>query len=128
AYDSAGRQSSATDQMGRTTSYQYDPLGHLTGVVLPAVFDPESNQTVQPTTSYAFDAYDNMTQITDAKGRVTRFAFDQFGREVSHTLPMAQAETKSYDSFGRLDTATDFAGQQTKYHYDSLGRVDTKTF
>jgi YD repeat-containing protein len=52
AYDSRGRQTSVTDQMGRTTQYQYDSFGRMTAVILPAVLNPETNQTVNPTTVY----------------------------------------------------------------------------
>src|SRR5207244_3557242 len=134
AYDSNGRQTSVTDQMGLTTQYQYDTAGRLIGVTLPAVFDPQSGRTVNPTTSYSYDIYGDMTQIKDALGRITSFTFDQFGHQLTHTLPAIQpppalppSESETYDSFGRLSTATDFANNHTVYAYDTLGRVQSKT-
>jgi YD repeat-containing protein len=40
AYDNLGRRTSQTDQLGRTTSYEYDVIGNLTAVELPMVDDP----------------------------------------------------------------------------------------
>jgi RHS repeat-associated protein len=128
SYDSQGRQSTVTDQMGRTTQDQYDAQGRLIAVVQPAVFDPVTNATVNPTTQYGYDAYGDLTSIRDAKGRLTQFTFDQFGHQLTHTLPLGQTESWTFDAFGRTATHTDFKGQLTQYHYDALGRVDTKTF
>jgi YD repeat-containing protein len=112
-YDNQGRRKTSTDQMGLTTTYQYDIFGRLTGVVLPPVADPRNNNVfVNPTTTYSYDIYGDMTQITDAiannpgqsgdTNRVTKFTFDQFGHQMTHTLPMGQSESSTYDSFGRL--------------------------
>jgi RHS repeat-associated protein len=127
-YDGLGRQTSVTDQMDRPTQYQYDTFGRLTAVLLPAVLDPETGKTVNPTTNYTYNIYGNLIQIQDAKGRLTQFTFDQFGHQLTRTLPLGQQESTTYDAFGREGTHTDFKGQQTVFHYDSLGRVDTKTF
>jgi RHS repeat-associated protein len=128
SYDNRGRQISTTDQMGRTTQYQYDVNSRLTAVVLPAVFDPLSGTTVNPTTKYEYDAYGNLTKITDARNRTTTFTFDQFNHQLTRTLPMGQQETTTYDAFGREATHTDFKGQKETFAYDSLGRVQEKDF
>ena len=128
SYDNEGRQISQTDQMGSTTKYQYDAEGRITAVLLPTVVDPQSGNLANATTYYAYDAYDDPTQIRDAKGQITQFTFDQFGNQLTQTLPMGQVESTSYDAFGRQAMQTDFKGQNEVLHYDSLGRVDTKTF
>jgi RHS repeat-associated protein len=128
AYDSKGRQASVTDQMGRVTQYQYDSSNRMTAVIMPAVLDPETNQTINPTTIYSYDIYGNLSSIKDAKGRVTSFTFDQFGHQLTRTLPMSQQESTTYDAYGREATHVDFKGQTEVFHYDTLGRNDTKTF
>jgi RHS repeat-associated protein len=97
-------------------------------VILPTVYDPQAQQYVPPTTTYVYDAYGDMTTMTDAKGRTRQFAYDAFGHELSRTLPLGQVETTTYDAYGREATFTDFKGQEEVIHYDSLGRNDTKTF
>src|SRR5262249_24403761 len=135
-----GRQTSVTDQMGRTTNYQYDSFGRLAAVILPAVLDPQTGQNTRPTTKYTYDVYGNMNSIQDAIGvadatsnpgeRGTSFTFDQFGHQLTHTLPLPSglSESSTYDSYGRVATQTDFAQQQTVYHYDALGRVYEKDY
>jgi RHS repeat-associated protein len=127
-YDADGQEASETDQMGLTTSYRYDGTGNLIAVIEPAVLNPATGHMVNPATQYAYDAYGDMVQVTDALGRVTRYSFDQFGNQLTEALPMGQTKSSTYDSYGRLATSTDFDGQKTVYHYDSLDRVDTTTY
>jgi len=98
--------------MYHTTQYQYDSFGRMTAVILPAVLNPETNQTVNPTTVYGYDTYGNLASITDAKGRVTSFTFDQFGHQLTRTLPMTQSESTTYDLYGREATHVDFKGHR----------------
>ena len=127
-YHELGQRVGATDQAGLTTNYEYDIQGQLTAVILPVVFDPETNTTIRPRYEYGYNQYGNNTSIEDPKHRITSFTYDQFGRQVTRTLPMGQTESQSYDNFGRLVSTTDFKGQITEYLYDSLGRLETRNY
>jgi YD repeat-containing protein len=65
-YDNLGRRTSATNHMGITSQYQYDTFGRLTGVVLPPVVNPATGHAVNRTTTYSYDIFGDITQITDA--------------------------------------------------------------
>jgi RHS repeat-associated protein len=121
-YDSQGRKIAETDANNNTTQYQYDQYGQLVGVIEPAVLDsdpssPTYGQTVNPTYTYTYDPYGNLSSITDAKGRVTSYTYDQFGHKLTEKLPMSQTESWGYNTLGQLTSFTDFNGDVTQYTY-----------
>ncbi len=97
AYDALGRKVSQTDQNGNITTYTYDQLGELLTVTEPAVTDGNPNSptygtSVNPVTTYAYDAVGNQISQTDANGNTTKYSYDVMGRKISRTLPMGQTE------------------------------------
>ena len=91
-------------------------------MIEPAVYNPATGATVNPTYQYTYDAYGDLTSSTDALGRVTQYGYDQFGNMVSETLPMGgQSETWNYNSLDQLTSQTDFDGNTTDYTYYGTG-------
>ena len=67
-YDQQGEKIAETDSNGNKTQYQYDQHGNLTEVIEPAVYNPATGATVNPTYQYTYDAYGDQTSTTDALG------------------------------------------------------------
>ncbi|OGV70697.1 MAG: hypothetical protein A3K18_24040 [Lentisphaerae bacterium RIFOXYA12_64_32] len=128
-YDQLGRRIAETDQAGVTKDFEYDQQGHLAAVELPAVPDPEHNNTpTRPRHDYGYDLYGRLMTITDPKDRQISFSYDKFSRQLSRTLPATvehpnRTEHTEYDDYGRVAKQIDFKGQVTAFSYDAQGWV-----
>jgi len=89
-----------TNALGNTTTYQYNAAGELTAVIAPTV------NGVTPTTSYTYDANGNLLTSTDANGAVTSY---------------------SYDANGNLLSVEDGAGNTVSYTYNAGDQVLSQT-
>lgn len=100
SYDVAGRTITLVEGSGslaRTTQYQYDLLGRR----IAEVVDPGTGR-LNLTTSYAYDAADNLIRRTDANGQVTRFYYDAANRLVYTVDPLGALTKNWYDAAGRV--------------------------
>jgi YD repeat-containing protein len=87
------------------------------------------------TTTFAYDAAGNRTQLTDPLGRTTSYAYDALNRLKMVTQPDPDGggplgtpvTTRSYDLAGRLKSLTDAVNNLTTYNYDDAGRLWTVT-
>ncbi len=77
------------------------------------------------TTSYGYDAEDNLISRTDPNGHVTNYSYDGAARQTSTTLNGATT-SYGYDVAGNVTTITDPDGRKTTYTLDALNRP-TKT-
>jgi len=68
---------------------------------------------------------DNLTQVTDANGKVTTYEYDDFGRALKITSPDAGITEYRYDEAGNLIKKTDALGIITNYTFDALNRMLT---
>jgi len=73
-------------------------------------------------TEYEYDAFGNLSTVTDALGNETVFVYDQRGRKIQMSDPDKGVWTYTYDALGQLTTQTDAKGQVTTMSYDLLGR------
>jgi RHS repeat-associated protein len=118
AYDPRGHLARSTDPLGNQIDYATDSLGRTTRMV-----DPNSG-----TWTYEHDAAGRMTAQTDGKGQRTVFAYDALDRRTartthSGTVRWTYDEARSgFSNTGKLTTTTDGAGSKTLDH-DALGRV-----
>jgi RHS repeat-associated protein len=116
-YNSIGKQSATTDQLGRQTLYQYDPMGRLTLTTYP---DSTSE-------SSTYDANGNRASSTDRGGRTTTYSYDPLKRLVQTTYADGASTSTGYDAIGEVTSATDARGNVTKYLYDGAGRRTSVT-
>jgi RHS repeat-associated protein len=92
--------------------------------VVEVVEDPS---VLNYSTMYAYDALDNLTQVTQAS-QTRRFDFTSLSRLSSATNPESGLFTYTYYDSGDLNTRTDARGVVTTYTYDNLHRLKTKTY
>jgi RHS repeat-associated protein len=126
-YDADGRLASQVDPRGTqtgavpsefTTTYAYDPAGHLT-----LVTDPLNHAT-----TYAYDRVENLKTRTDANNHTTTYTYDVLDRLKTVTGPSNTGTTSyGYDAAGNLNTRTNAKNQVTTFDHDLAGRLKTKT-
>jgi len=124
AYDLYSNRSSATDPLGRVTSYTYDALNRLATTTQPA---PAAGQA-QPVISYAYNGLDQIAQVTDPRGLATSYTYDNLGRLTQQVSPDTGSTTRTYDVANNVLSSTDAKGQVTSYTYDALNRPTSLTY
>lgn len=113
-YDERGNLTSATNRLGQTVRFEYDP-----------VFNQITKITDQlgRVTLFAYDARGNLSTTTNALNQAITFAYDQFGLMTSMTDPLSHARRMEYDAQGNLIASIDALNHRTTYEYDSIGRT-----
>jgi RHS repeat-associated protein len=124
--DANGNISSATDEMGNTTTYTYDSAGNTTSVTTLLNGQPV-------TTSYTYNSFGEVLTVTDALGNTTTNAYDSKGNLLTVTSPApdgntaASVTTFGYDSKGELTTITDPLNHVTTMAYNPVGLIQSIT-
>jgi RHS repeat-associated protein len=120
-YDDMDRVATVRDENHATpnTTYSYDPRGRLASVKQTLAGAP-SNQV---TTSYTYDAHDNLASVTDPNGNITTYQYDDFGQLVQQASPVTGTTTYSYDPAGNILTTTDANSSTTTRTYDVSNRI-----
>jgi RHS repeat-associated protein len=159
-YDASGRVVTQKNGRGYATTLQYDtPTAGTTTVT-----DPRGNstqyvhdgslrlsQTINPlagTTSYTYDANNNVATVQDANGKTTSSGYDSRGNRTAAVNPLGDSQTFtfdvknsvltsrtpkggvttfSYDAKGNPLTVQDSAGKTTAFTYDATGLVTSQT-
>ncbi len=127
AYDEADNLVAYTDEIDRTTEYEYDFLDRLIETRLP---DPDGGGSAErPVIRYEYDARNRRTRTIDPLGRMTRYEYDSRGNLVriitpDHDNDGSETITQfTYDAVNRLVATTDAKGSVSSYAYDDLDRL-----
>lgn len=136
-----GNQVVATDQAQKQRMSETDGLGRLKKVWEITAADSATvgvtfpNQTFNAgyLTSYAYDALDNLTTVTQQVGtsgttQTRTFVYDPIKRLTSATNPESGTTGYTYDNNGNLLTKTDARSITTTLVYDALNRPASKTY
>jgi RHS repeat-associated protein len=118
--DSNGKWITVTDPAGMVRKQRSDSLGRLVEVVE----DPSSSDYH---TTYAYDALDNLTTVTQGSQSRT-FSYSSLGRLLSATNPESGTINYTYWDSGDLKRRTDARNIWSESSYDSLHRILTKTY
>ncbi|MDN6886457.1 hypothetical protein QMO14_22970, partial [Variovorax sp. CAN2819] len=117
AYDALGNLLSRTEALGRpeqrTTSYQYDTVGHQVKVIFPEVGVYADNP--------ANAALAGRTEVLKALFTETRY--DVFGNAVSNLDVAGNMSYKTYDVLGQVRYEVDALGFVTGYQRNAWGQV-----
>lgn len=115
-YDANGNPDTVTDALGRVTDSDHDPLNRLTRTL-------QDVGGINAETTFAYDAQDHLTQVTDPKGLDTTYAYSGLGDLTRLTSPDTGITNYTYDSAGNRRTQTDARGKVSTYSYDALNRL-----
>ncbi|HVB34772.1 MAG TPA: hypothetical protein VNJ52_10430, partial [Patescibacteria group bacterium] len=110
-----------TDEAGKTRESCVDGLGRLATVIENPGGSPSY------TTTYAYDALDNLTGVND-DGQTRSFVYDSLSRLASATNPESGTTTYAYDANSNVATRTDARNITTTYSYDALNRFTQKSY
>ncbi|PPV00653.1 hypothetical protein XavaCFBP5823_22150, partial [Xanthomonas axonopodis pv. vasculorum] len=88
------------------TQSEYDPLNRLSRTL-------QDVAGIKADTTFAYDALDNLTKVTDPKGLDTTYDYNGFGDLVKLTSPDTGVTRYTYDSAGNRATQTDARGNTT---------------
>ena len=127
-YNAENLVSSRTDALGNQWTYTYDGAGNLVRAVAPigatsATYDAWGQVTSltdanSHTTHYRYDTYGNRIETTDAASGVSSSTFDITGRELSYTDANHHSVSFSYNGNDQIVTITDPKGNATTFAYD----------
>lgn len=115
-YDANGNTNTVTDALSRVTDNDYDPLNRLSRTL-------QNVGGINAETKFAYDAQDNLTQVTDPKGLNTSHAYNGLGDLTQLVSPDTGTTAYTYDSAGNRKTQTDARNQTSTYSYDALNRL-----
>jgi YD repeat-containing protein len=138
-YDAVNRQIKATNPLGSTSIVYDDWEQRITdpnGKKKDLIFDANRNLiTIKEylgntpySTTYEYDANDNLTKITDAENNIRTMTYDLLGRRTAlqdlHTSNDSTfgTWTYSYDENGNMISSTDPKNQTIQTTYDELDR------
>ncbi|TKR28668.1 RHS repeat protein, partial [Luteimonas gilva] len=115
-YDANGNNQTVTDALSRVSDNDYDPLNRLVQTL-------QDVGGIAAQTSFAYDAQDNLTKVTDPKGLDTTYTYNGFSDLTQLSSPDTGVTTYTYDSAGNRQTQTDARGVTATYSYDALNRL-----
>ena len=120
-YDKYGKVTESTDYNGLTTTYAYDEEDRI---VKETVTSGEN--VVEAKTTYEYDKYGRVTEISTGESTVT-YAYNDQGELSEKSYENGQTISYGYDTYGRKNSMTvsdgDKVMDKTKYDYDTMNRL-----
>ena len=124
--EDTSRNEEVTDRLGNKTAYEYDDSGRTTKVT-----SKDANGNEIANVSYAYDTFDNMTEIARGDGMKYALAYNEF-----HNLESIGIDGKSEalikysykNGNGRLKEMTYANGHTMKATYNSIGQMVAETW
>jgi YD repeat-containing protein len=133
---------SVIDQLGRTTSFDYDALGNLSrvtrldgtpdAVTTNLAYEPSFNQLQTVTdplghsTTLAYDSIGEVASVTDSLNHQFVTTFNGLGQMLTVADPLGNTTQFGYFG-GDMVQVTDPAGNASTLNYDLAGRVTSAT-
>lgn len=121
SYDVSGSADLSTDALGRVMDHDYDPLGRLVKTTQAAGSSPSSS-------TFEYDAQDNILAVTDPRGLTTRYLYNGFGDLIQLVSPDTGVATYQYDSAGNRVGVVDARGGRKSNRYDALNRLTSVSY
>lgn len=114
-----------TDENGNNHTYTVDAYGRISHVY---EYNNDSLVGLQETytTTYEYDARDNLIQIIDNEGNTFEFTYDSRGRKTATTDPDLGTWEYFYDNNNNLVRQEDNRNISVNLSYDALNRILSK--
>lgn len=125
-YDGNGNRVLNDDALGTRTQQDYDPLNRLKATIQDVSGTDPS--TADATTQYAYDARDNLRQVTDPDGLPTVYDYDGLNHLTGLHSPDTGDTAYTYDVAGNRISQTDARGVTSTYTYDALNRLTSVAY
>jgi RHS repeat-associated protein len=117
------------DANNHAVGHEHDTLGRLRGVYeYRGNNGSEGTYFHEASTTYTYDALDQLVSVVDAKGNTTTLSYDTIGRKLSQSDPDMGVWSYAYFPHGPLQSQTDARGVMTTFQYDALDRLTHQTF
>jgi RHS repeat-associated protein len=125
-WTSDGLVDTITDPRGKILDLGYDTDGNITSLL-----SPEGNRT-----TFGYDGWGRMTSRIEARGNetganpadyTTTYTYNATNQVTSVTDPLGHGTTYAYDDAGNLDTVTDANNKVTDYDYNADNQVNKVT-
>ena len=117
SYDSRGDLGAFIDQLGKETTFNYDPLHNLLGIR-----DPLGNLALRS----EYDAGGRLIAIIDAEGNRIEFTHDIDGRQETVHDRLGRVTRHEYDAAGNIVATTDALNGHREFTYDDRGNQLTE--
>lgn len=124
--DDTSRNEEITDRCGNKTAYEYDSEGRTTKVT-----SKDANNNELANVSYAYDGFNNMTEIVRGDGLKYVLAYNDFHNLESIGVNGKSEKLIAYtykNGNGRLKQMTYANGDTMKATYNSLGQMTGETW
>ncbi len=125
-YNALGNQAAVIDANSVRTSYLYDDLNRLVGVIENDTGGDPSNDSndSKVLTQYVYDVLGNHVLITDARNYSSTYTvYDKLNRPVIVRDGLGNETQTRYNALGHRTAVTDADGGVTYYGYDGLNRL-----
>lgn len=118
-YDPRGNYVTSTrNQAGDTASFAYDAVGNRTSMT----------DGKKLTTSYGYNALNQLTRVTDPMQAVTQFTYDSAGNQTSRINANNRTTGYEYNEYNLLSRMTDPLNRATSYRYDKYSNLTGITY
>ena len=121
---------SSTDEEGRQTLYEIDPLTGNTLSVTQVVGEVGGSDDI--ITNYTYTSQNLVDTVTDPLGRVTDYDYDGSGNLTRIAFAVGTSDEAvqqfEYDAIGNQTASIDENANRTEYQYDALNRLVRVTF
>ncbi|KAB8145948.1 hypothetical protein F8S13_02405 [Chloroflexia bacterium SDU3-3] len=121
-YDASGRLMQVNEIVGNCANTQY-----WNNAYTCASTSNPSPWVVNATTTYSYDALDQLIGVLDAQGNATSIQYDTLGHKTAMSDPDMGVWSYAYNATGTLEHQTDAKGQITCLYYDEQDRLRGKS-
>jgi len=131
-YDALHRRTTYIDGEGGRSVYEYNPAGRVTRVTDPlgrvtqTLWDHgnkvRETDALGRNTDYRYNAYGQVTAVSNAAGDTVRYDYNDAGQVVKVTQSDGQCWQFAWNDQGRLVSRTDPQGQVTVRDYNAQGQ------
>ncbi len=136
-YDEKGNPIVWTNRRGSSIEYEYDADGRITAKIYPdssvVAYDYDERGNLisavdaNGTTSFEYDAHDQLIKITYPQNRWLQYSYNAAGQRAAMTNQLGHSLAYYYDAVGRLESISDqTANEIVHYYYDQAGRLEQK--